>query len=342
MKKTLAFDDVLMVPQYSEIESRKDIDIGSELHLGKKLDLPVISSPMDTITEDAMAVMMDENGGLGIIHRYNTIEEQSRLVELAAKYAMNVGAAIGVKGDYLERANALVGAGANVLCIDVAHGHHILMRRALESLRHFKEQKQIHIVAGNVATAEGYLKLAEWGASSVRVGIGGGSICSTRVQTGHGVSNLSAIRECYAVSNTLRPESRPKIIIDGGVQNAGDIVKALAAGADFVMCGSLLAGTDETPGETSSDGTQKVYRGMASREAQLTRNSAPSSPEGISTMVPCKGTVANILRDIAGNVRSGFSYSGARNIKELRERAEFVQQSTASRDESFTHILRRQ
>jgi IMP dehydrogenase len=202
-------------------------------------------------------------------------------------------------------------------------------------------------MAGNVATGESFLRLAQWGVDSIRVGIGGGSICSTRINTGFGVPNLSAIFDCVStwqaqvVAKKL-PLVKPSLIIDGGIKTAGDIVKALAAGADFVMCGSLLAGTDETPGELVDimGHPHKSYRGMASREAQTDFKGSSSSPEGIATHIPWKGSVDSILKDLAGNIKSGFSYAGARNIKELRLRAQFIKQTQAGQHESFTHILR--
>lgn len=345
----LAWDDVLLVPQYSDIKSRSEVDITSFVG-GLKLHLPIVSSPMDTVTESEMVDAMNQAGGLGIIHRYNTIEQQVELVKNVPGGAfLPVGAAIGATGDYFERAQALVEAGACVICIDVAHGDHVVVRQAMEKLKPLFFDKKVHLMAGNVATGNGLLNLDDWGADSVRVGIGGGSICSTRINTGHGVPNLTALLDCVETWERVRPQKkRPGIIIDGGIKNAGDMVKALAIGADAIMCGSLLAGTDEAPGEIidSVDGqgrTRQVkrYRGMASREAQNSWRGKSSSPEGIATTIPYKGSVKNILEDLAGNIKSGFSYSGARNICELKEHAQFVSQTPAGQAESFTHILYR-
>tara|TARA_R100001082_G_scaffold62107_1_gene34729 strand:+ start:1169 stop:2233 length:1065 start_codon:yes stop_codon:yes gene_type:complete len=333
-----SFDDVLLVPRYSEIESRSTLStknvLGSEITLG----LPVISSPMDTVTEVEMASAMDSHGGLGIIHRYSSIEGQARLVESAKQKGLhNIGAAIGVTGDYLERASELVRAGANVLCVDVAHGHHSMMR---DALKHLKEEYGggIHIMAGNVATGQGGLDLALWGADSIRVGIGGGSICSTRLVSGHGTPTLQSIIDCVSAGCPV------PIIADGGIKTSGDIVKALAAGADFVMLGSMLAGTDQTPGQVFDNGNKryKVYRGMASSEAQVNWRGKTSTPEGISTTIPYKGDVNNILADLKGGIQSGMSYSGAKTIQELQAKAQFIQQTSAGRGESHTHILMRQ
>lgn len=339
MKEAVSYDDVLLVPKYSEIESRSQIDIGSDLDNNLRFDLPVISSPMDTVTEDKMALAMDKYGGLGLIHRYNSIEDQVAIAALACFKDDNarVGAAIGMTGDFEERALALRSVGVKVLCVDVAHGHHIMMERCLKTLKD-RFGDEIHIMAGNVATLEGFDALASWGADSIRVGIGGGSICSTRLISGHGVPTLASVIECAKSSYDV------KIIADGGVKTSGDIIKSLAAGADFVMIGSLLAGTEETPGETYQNNTgkkYKVYRGMASADAQNSWRGKTSTPEGISTTVPYKGSVDDVLKNLAGGIRSGFSYTGVRSLRELQSKATFIRQTTAGQSESFTHILRR-
>jgi IMP dehydrogenase len=335
VKETVSYDDVLLVPKYSEIESRSQIDIGSNLDSTIRLDLPVISSPMDTVTEDKMALAMHQFGGLGLIHRYNSIEDQVAIAALACfqNDDAKVGAAIGMTGDFEERALALRSVGVKVLCVDVAHGHHIMMERCLKTLKD-RFGDEIHIMAGNVATLEGFDALASWGANSIRVGIGGGSICSTRLISGHGVPTLASVIDCAKSTYDV------KIIADGGVKTSGDIVKSLAAGADFVMIGSLLAGTEETPGEVYTNNTgkkYKVYRGMA----QNNWRGKTSTPEGISTTVPYRGSAKDVLKDLAGGIRSGFSYTGVRSLRELQSKATFVRQTTAGQSESFTHILRR-
>jgi len=342
LKKALTWDDVLMIPQYSEIETRSDVSIDSVF--GKiLLSTPVISSPMDTVTEDEMVVAMSRAGGLGIIHRYNTVMQQCDIVRDAKMNgALYIGAAVGATGDFLERTKALIHAGVDLVCVDIAHGDHILMRKCLETLKPITEEKSIHLMAGNIATGNGLLNLADWGADSIRIGIGGGSICSTRIQTGHGVPNLTALLDCVETWQRVRPDKkRPPLVIDGGIKTAGDMVKALALGADAIMCGSMLAGTDESPGEVLEVGDKKVkrYRGMASREAQNSWRGTSSAPEGISTTIPYKGSVKDIMDDIAGNVRSGLSYSGAKNLCDLRENAQFIRQTEAGMVESSTHIL---
>jgi IMP dehydrogenase len=294
---------------------------------------------MDTISEAPMAIAMGKFGGAAIIHRYNTVQEQTKLITQARDLAkgINIGAAVGISDDFLLRAKMCRQAGASFICVDVAHGHHILMKEALTALRE-ELGNSFHIMAGNVATLQGVDDLADWGANSVRCNIGGGSICSTRIQTGHGMPGLETIFEC------AKTDRQVSIIADGGLKNSGDMVKALAAGADAVMCGSVFSGTDETPGKImeESDGTRwKNYRGMASKEAQVNWRGRYSSHEGVSARVPYRGSVVKLLEDIERGLRSGLSYSGARSIAELQAKAEFVVQTSAGLGESKTHILNR-
>lgn len=339
-KAAITYEDILLVPQYSEIQSRSDVDLSSILSTYPELKYPIISAPMDTVTGVDMAIEIDRLGGVGILHRYNTVQEQINMVrEVKKAGARKVGIAVGVIGDFLERVQAAVSIGVDLICVDIAHGHHISMKRALGLLR--ERYPNIHIMAGNVATAQGYKDLSDWGADSVKVGIGNGSICSTRIHTGHGVPSVTAIMECSRISETMLYPA--KIIADGGIKNSGDIVKALAVGADFVMLGSLFAGTKESPGEliTTPNGSRKVYRGMASREAQTDWRGKSSAPEGISTTIPYKGELEPLFMDLVGGIKSGFSYTGARNISEFQARARFIQQTAAGQQESWTHILSR-
>lgn len=340
MNTALSYDDVLLVPRYSDIRSRSEIDIGTDLGKGLNLSLPVIASPMDTICEERMAIAMNSFGGTAVVHRYNTPPEQRESIAnfvCAAGSNGIVGAAIGVNGEYLKRARRLFNAGVTFFCVDVAHGHHIKVKEALTVLRN-EFGDEIHIMAGNVATLRGVNDLADWGADSVRCNIGGGSICSTRIQTGHGLPGLETIFECAQTTRDV------KIIADGGIKNSGDMVKALAAGADAVMVGSLLSGTEETPGNTFNDpeGRRwKSYRGMASKEAQMDWHGKYSSFEGVATQVPYRGPVSLILEDLERGIRSGFSYSGARSLLELQTKAQFIRQTTSGLSESHTHILAR-
>jgi len=275
-------------------------------------------------------------GGLGIIHRYNTPKDQAELVRRAVEHAEGgpVAAAIGVTGDYFKRASLLLDAGASALCVDVAHGHHILVKEVLEELR-ATHGEELCIIAGNVATKQGINDLADWGANAVRCNIGGGSICSTRIQTGHGVPGFETILRCYQTDRNVA------IIADGGIRNSGDIVKSIAAGSDCVMLGSLLSGTDESPGDFVyvNGEKRKVYRGMASQEAQFDWRGRASSLEGVSATVPYKGSADLILNNLVQGLRSGMSYSGARTLKELQHRAQFIKQTSAGETESGTHIL---
>lgn len=342
-KNTVCFDDVLLVPQQSDINSRDEIDLTTRLG-SHKFRIPIVSSPMDTVTESAMALSMFEHGGLGIIHRYNTSQEQCEMIrEVAAvleetsnSSISKISAAIGTSEGFSNRIRFLHDCGVRIFCIDVAHGHHSLVERSIKDLRDvFGESATI--VAGNVATAHAFEDLSNWGADAIRVGIGGGSICSTRIQTGHGVPTLQSILDC-------RDAGDADLIADGGIKTAGDIVKCLAAGADMVMLGSMLAGTEETPGDVfqSNDNKRyKVYRGMASPEAQIAWRGQARSLEGISTTVPYKGPVREILRKLEKNIKSGLSYTGARNLQEFRHNAQFIRQTSSGLSESRTHILNR-
>ena len=333
MNKGITYDDVLLVPQYSDIISRREVSLTTDFGKGVELSLPIIASPMDTVSEADMAGNLGELGGLSIIHRYNTVEEQSAMIASLGKKVL-VGAAVGVLDDYMDRSRAAIEAGAKVICIDVAHGHHILMKNAIESIRELVGE-DIHIMAGNVATLEGFNDLADWGADSIRCNIGGGSICTTRIQTGHGVPGLETILQC------AKSDRDAKIIADGGIKNSGDIVKAFAAGADAVMLGSLLAGTDCSPGtifKTETGELRKTYRGMASAAAQRDWRGRVSSCEGVSSSVPYRGKLADVIKELERGIRSELSYSGARSVRELRAKAQWMQQSNAGATESSAHI----
>jgi IMP dehydrogenase len=335
MRETLTFDDVLLVPQYSQIQSRSSISLEQDMPKAIKTALPIVSSPMDTVTESEMATSLSLAGGIGIVHRYNSIENQVKIVQDAVSQgAKNIGAAIGVSGDFEERAEELYDAGANILCIDIAHGHHTLMQQAIKAVRDVLGDS-VHIMAGNVATLQAFEDLSEWGADSIRVGVGGGSICSTRVMTGHGLPTLQSVIDC------AKSDSNALLIADGGIKQTGDIIKAIAAGADMVMLGSMLAGTDESPGETFYvDGVKcKSYRGMASAAAQIDWRGHVASEEGVSHRVTTKGPVNNILNSIEKALRSGMSYSGAANLSVFRAKADMVKITQASLVESRPHIL---
>ena len=337
MVKALAFDDVLLVPQFSEVETRKLVNLGNNICNNIRLSIPIISSPMDTVTEHDMCDVMDYFGGLGIIHRYASIYDQVGCAVKAKIKSVNVGAAVGSGGDFQERALELEKAGVNVICVDVAHGHSSQTVKAIERLKSSLKETT-HIMAGNVATKSGYVCLNNAGADSVRVGVGSGSVCTTRIKTGHGVPLLHSLLD---VASYPRLSSDAKIIADGGIRNPGDIVKSLAAGADFVMLGSMLAGTKETPGKLidTPDGIRKEYRGMASADAQKRWRGDSTHVEGIASTVSYKGSVEDILPGILANIKSGLSYSGATNINEFQQLAVFIEQSHSGLIESRPHLL---
>ena len=479
--KGLTFDDVLLVPQRSHIASRQDVDTSSQLTLGIRLQVPVVSANMDTVTEAAMAIAMAWAGGLGVIHRFMTVEQQVRQVkqvkrsqgfvvdnpyairpdaaiEQAARLMhqhevgglvvttgegkllglithrdillapsnrvlvhevmtpvekvisvgpgvsheeakrvlyehrleklpvldergklaglitaadvakaqqyphatrdaqgrLRVGAAIGVAAGESERAGALLDGGADLLVLDIADGHADHCIAMVRTLR--RQFPQAQLIAGNVATREGARDLVEAGADAIKVGIGPGSICTTRIVTGFGVPQITAIVDC---AEGIREAGREvPMIADGGIQKSGDLVKALAAGASTVMIGSLFAGCEEAPGSpVIRDGQKfKVVRGMASLGAAMSRKAAEKGqdesaesqedwdkviPEGVEAVVPYRGHVREVLHQLVGGLRSGLSYGGAHTIKELQETAEFVEITSAGARESGSHDVKR-
>lgn len=331
--KGLTFDDVLIVPSKSDVRSRRDPVLRGRLTRTRHLDLPVISANMDTVTEADMAITMGQLGGLGILHRFLPVHEQvdqARQVKDAG--ILLVAASVGVTAEERDRAEALAKAGVDLLTIDIAHGHSVQME---EMLKWIKDKfPRIEVIAGNVATPEAVRDLAAAGADAVKVGIGPGSMCTTRIITGCGVPQLTAIALCAEAAHDLNVP----IIADGGLRTSGDIVKAFAAGADSVMLGGMLAGTIETPGEIKNG--RKHYRGMASRAAQDSwRGGVPEgmAPEGESTAVTIKGHVKDVLSEIAGGVRSGMSYVNATTLEEIRANARFIEMSSSGMAESRAH-----
>lgn len=320
-REQYCFDDVLLVPQYSEIESRKDIDISAEI-ADIKLRTPIISANMDSITEEAMAEAMHECGGLGILHRYSPAEK----IESQIRYLHSVSApivpSVGINVYDKTFIKKLIGSGVSIsaVCLDIAHGH---CRRAEEMIKFLKDLG-LQVIAGNVATLDGAFDLAEDGADAIKVGIGPGSLCTTRIVTGSGVPQLSAIMDIRYIK---KEHPNVKIIADGGIKSSGDIVKALAAGADAVMIGRMFAGCKETPGEVIKG--KKVYRGMASFSAQMDfQGEVHGTPEGEAIFVDAKGSVKDIVKELSDGIRSGLSYSGATNIKDLQKKAHFIKVSS--------------
>ena len=470
IREALSYDDVLLVPRFSNINSRKQVDISTNLTKKIMINLPIVSANMDTVTESSMAISMARHGGIGIIHRFMTIEDQTNeilkvkrsegiLIEkpytltpehiikdakvlmekknitgilitdnvgryvgilthrdlmfednllkpiseimtpkdesitsvpninieaakklfkeykveklplvdkngllkglITAKDIMKkdmhplaskdkkgrllVGGAIGIKGDYLERAEALINAECDVLCIDIAHGHSQFVVDTIKALR--DKFDDVQIIAGNVATAEGTLDLINAGADAIKTGVGGGSICVTRIVTGAGVPQFSAVLDCVKVAN----EFGIPVIADGGIKQSGDITKALAAGASSVMLGNLLGGTEESPGQTIIRGGRKfkIYRGSAGFGSVMSRKQRENGnddlsdvvPEGVEGTVPYKGNVSEVLYQLVGGLKSGMSYCGAHNMNELWKNAEFVKITSAGLKESHAHDI---
>ena len=329
----ITFDDVLLVPQYSDVKHRKNVNINTYLSDRLPLDIPIISANMDTITELPMALAMNDAGGLGIIHRYISVEDMAEIIKTFNQRRSygKIGVAIGVNEIIPERAEIALELGVKVILIDVAHAHHSLVEVTMDQVVPLVQSAKATLIVGNVATEDGAIFLMNLGADAIKVGIGPGSICTTRIVTGHGVPQLTAIADVY---NAVQGKCR--IIADGGIRNSGDIVKAIGFGADAVMLGSLLAGTDETPSMSSNPESKVVYRGMASREANSDRSEY--TPEGISHEIKRKGPVRPILENLCGGIRSGFSYSGCSIIHDFQRHAVFKKVSSASVAESLPHI----
>lgn len=334
----LTFDDVLLMPKHSEMNSRMAPNLSSRVTKNFSLKTPVIAANMDTVTEAEMAIKMAELGGMGILHRFMTPEEQINQIKLMRDkiraLGLPVAASIGVKEEGMRRADMLADAGVDILTIDIAHGDSVMMFETLEYVK--KKYPKIDIIAGNTAMPEGVKGLIEHGADAVKVGIGPGSMCTTRIITGCGVPQLTAVAMCVMEA---RKYNVP-VIADGGIKTSGDIVKAFAAGADTVMLGSMLSGTLETPGETV--GGKKKYRGMASKDAQVSwRGDLPKgmAPEGEARWIASKGPVENIIFELSGGIRSGMTYLNAQTIADINKNARFMEMTSSGMVESKPHGL---
>jgi IMP dehydrogenase len=336
----LTFDDVMLVPGYNGIRSRQDVTT-SVTAAGRTFEIPIISANMDTITEEAMSDAITGFGGMAILHRFMSIEENVAMFQRVKK-PKQTGISIGIGDESMPRAEALIAVGAEIICVDVAHGHSKEVNRTVRQLRE-RWGNNIMIIAGNVATYAGADYLAAAGADVIKVGIGPGSVCSTRMKTGFGVPQLTALQECRKVDRC--------VIADGGIKNPGDAVKALAAGADFIMLGGMLSGTDETPGQIitqkNPDGSEtrvKRFRGMASKEAQeefMGGMAEWKTSEGVAVEVVAKGPVKNVVLDVMGGIRSGMTYCGALNIKQLQRKAQFMEITPAGFHEGTPHATGR-
>ena len=345
IKEALTFDDVLLLPRYSNIlpaSTNINIDLTKKI----SLKVPFLSSAMDTVTESNMAIAMAEEGGIGIIHRNLDIAKQSKEVRKVKNKKLLVGAAIGTDLNDLNRAKSLISHGVDLLVIDTAHGHSEKVLKILSKLK--KIITKVPICVGNIATGEAAKKLYESGADIIKVGIGPGSICTTRMVAGIGVPQISAIMDVKKALNN----KKIKIISDGGIKFSGDIAKALAAGADAIMMGSIFAGTDESPGKKfkANGKIYKHYRGMGSIGAMSAgsanryfqkKHSDKSKfvPEGVEGRVEYKGKVSKIIYQLQGGLRSSMGYIGAKNLLEINKKAKFVKITKAGFYESMVHSV---
>ena len=334
----LTFDDVLLMPRHSEMNSRRAPQLDSKVTKKFSLKAPIIAANMDTVTEYQMAIKMAQLGGMGILHRFMSPEEQIRQVKLMVEairpLGLPVAASIGVKKEGMMRADMLADAGVDILTIDIAHGDSVMMFETLSYVK--KKFPKIDVIAGNTAMPEGVRGLIEHGADAVKVGIGPGSMCTTRIITGCGVPQLSAVAMCALEAKKFGIP----VIADGGIKTSGDIVKAFAAGAQSVMLGSMLSGCLETPGEI--EGGRKRYRGMASKDAQVSwRGELPTgmAAEGEARWVNCKGSVENIVHELCGGIRSGMTYLNAYTIEDINKNAYFMEMSASGMIESKPHGL---
>lgn len=339
----LTFDDVLLVPQRSTVRSRQKVSVKTNLSRGVELAIPILAANMDTVCEWEMALAMGRLGGIGIIHRFLSIAEQAAQISNVKNEGVLVGAAVGTDRDAIDRAHAMVEAGVDVLVLDIAHGH---SDHAIDTVRSLKKSfPSTDLIAGNVATRRGAEDLVRAGADAIKVGVGPGGVCTTRIVAGVGVPQLTAVNDCAGLE--------VPVIADGGIRTSGDIAKALAAGAQSVMIGSMFAGTTESPGEVeqSPHGLVKRVRGMASFEALERRAHREGTeideeyleqraPEGVEGTVAYRGSVGPLVQKLLAGVRSSMSYSDALTIAEFQQKAEFVRITNAGLTESHPHATR--
>lgn len=335
MKIALTYDDIQLIPSYSNVKTRTKVDLSCKISKNYSIKIPIVASPMDTVCGYEMAARLYELGGVGCVHRFNTIEEQARIVTKLAEIIDNkkfpIMIAIGVQEEDKNRAIECTLRGANVLIIDVAHGDH---ENVISMIKWCKDNlpDNVDIIAGNIATPESAIRLQEAGADGLRVGIGGGSLCTTRVKTGFGVPNVTCLEEILKVAEV-------PIMADGGIRTSGDIAKALAVGADCVMIGSLIAGTLESPGQMleKGNGLYKRYRGSASLETKTTHGQTERNVEGESTIIPFKGGVKYIIKGLTDGVRSACSYAGANSLSEFHPK--YIRVTNAGLAEGKPHLL---
>jgi IMP dehydrogenase len=345
IKEALTFDDVLLLPRYSKVLP-SETDISLDLTSGIKLKNPFLSSAMDTVTESKMAIAMGKSGGIGIIHRNLNIKKQSEEVKKVKNFNIVVGAAIGTSSEDLDRTQSLIDNGADLIVIDTAHGHSEKVLRTLSKVK--KKFTKMPICVGNIATGEAAKKLYNSGADIIKVGIGPGSICTTRMVAGIGVPQITAVME---VRESLK-NKKIKIISDGGIKFSGDIAKAIAAGADAIMMGSIFAGTEESPGKKFriKNKFYKQYRGMGSIGAMSAGSSnryfqknykdkSKFVPEGVDGRVEYKGNISKIIYQLKGGLRSSMGYIGAKKLNDIRKNAKFIKITKAGFYESMVHSV---
>ncbi len=336
----LTFDDVLLVPRRSSIRSRQGVAVSTRLSRNVEIAIPIVAANMDTVCEWEMAVALGRLGGIGIIHRFLTIDQQAAQIAKVKGEGAQVGAAVGTDHDSIERARAMIGEGADVLVLDIAHGHSDHAIATVERLK--REFPATDVIAGNVATRLGAEDLMRAGADAIKVGVGPGGVCTTRLVAGVGVPQLTAVADCSGID--------VPVIADGGIRTSGDIAKALAAGAQSVMIGSMFAGTKESPGEIeqSPHGLVKRVRGMASFEALERRARREGTevddeyfeqraPEGVEGTVVYKGSVGPLVATLLAGVRSAMSYLDAGSIAEFQANAQFIRITNAGLTESHPH-----
>tara|TARA_Y100000591_G_scaffold301488_1_gene295794 strand:- start:429 stop:1508 length:1080 start_codon:yes stop_codon:yes gene_type:complete len=345
IKESLTFDDILLVPKYSDVLP-SETDISLKLTNVLKLKVPFLSSAMDTVTESRMAIAIANEGGLGVIHRNLSIKNQTKEVAKVKIKKLLVGAAVGTNNHDIERAKSLIDNGCNLIVVDTAHGHSKKVLKTLSKLK--KINTKIPICVGNIATGDAAKKLYNSGVDIIKVGIGPGSICTTRMVAGIGVPQISAIMD---VKKALKNKN-VKIISDGGIKFSGDIAKALAAGADAIMMGSIFAGTDESPGKKFKikGKIYKRYRGMGSIGAMSTgsanryfqknfKDKSKFVPEGVEGRVEYKGNVSKIIYQLIGGLRSSMGYIGAKDLKQIAKNAKFIKITKAGFYESMVHSV---
>lgn len=336
--KGYSYNDVLIVPKYNKIRSRKDVNFKTRVTRNYSIDIPIIAANMDTVCESKMAIAIGKLGGLGIIHQFMTIQQEAEEVRKVKEEGLIVAAAIGVK-DVKERAEALVKAGVNILVIDLAHGHSKYAGKTLDYLK--ETYPQIDIMAGNIATKDAAEYFLSKGADGIKIGVGPGAMCTTRIMAAAGVPQITAIMDVYEAIKGEIP-----ICADGGIKTPGDIVKAIGAGANTVMMGFLIAGTEESPGEIieKQDKKYKLYRGSASYDVSIKKaelhggdKNSVISVEGEQTLVPYKGPIKEIIHKSLGSLASGMTYIGAKEMKNLIGKADFIEISSIGQEKNGAH-----